>query len=168
MPFFPDVNAGDPFIPDARLSNEVRHIVNRMNGFLSGTITAGKTTGSLCIKGYNPTSDETIAAGNVVIIPEGPIVEDAFPVATMIDGEYHMLVDSWGIAQEEIGPKKVGYVLVMGAAIVPIISETGTDTFEYVKPVAGGGSFKKAKRGIAKYIRPIGLDFRRHFFRHGL
>lgn len=156
MPFFPDVNAGDPFVPNARLSNEVRHIVNRMNGFLSGTITAGKTTGSLCIKGYNPTSDETIAAGNVVIIPEGPIVEDAFPVATMIDGEYHMLVDSWGIAQEKIGPKQVGSVLVMGAAIVPIISETGTDTFEYVKPVAGGGSFKKAKRGIAKYIRPIG------------
>jgi len=156
MGFFPDVNAGDQFVPNARLSNEVRHIVNRMNGFLSGTITAGKTTGSLCIKGYNPTSDETIAAGNVVIIPEGPIVEDAFPVATMIDGEYHMLVDSWGIAQEEIGPKQVGSVLVMGAAIVPIISETGTDTFEYVKPVAGGGSFKKAKRGIAKYIRPIG------------
>jgi hypothetical protein len=158
MGYWPDVNPGDTFQPNAKLENEVRHRLNEINGFLSGTITAGKTTSSLCIKGYNPTSDETIAAGDVVIIPEGPIVEDAFPVATMIDGEYHMLVDSWGIAQEEIGPKGIGSILIMGAAIVPIISETGTDTFDFVKPVGGGGSFKKAKSGIAKYLRPIGTN----------
>ena len=33
MAFFPDVTRGDKFKPDALLSNNVRHIVNAMNGF---------------------------------------------------------------------------------------------------------------------------------------
>ena len=159
MGFYPDVKPGDAFKPSAALENDVRHMINRINGFMGGTITAGKTIGSLCVKGYNPTSDETIAEGDVVAIPQGALSEDgSFPVATMTDDEYAKAVERWGIAQEEIGPGGVGAVLIMGAAIVPIVSETGTDTFDFVEPVGNGGSFKKSKRGIAKYVRPVGTD----------
>lgn len=159
MGFYPDVKPGDAFKPSAALENDVRHMINRINGFMGGTITAGKTIGSLCIKGYNPTSDETIAEGDVVSIPQGALSEDgSFPVATMTDDEYAKAVERWGIAQEEIGPGGVGAVLIMGSAIVPIVSETGTDTFDFVEPVGNGGSFKKAKRGIAKYVRPVGTN----------
>ena len=33
MPFYPDVSPGDPFKPNARLSNDIRHLVNAAHGF---------------------------------------------------------------------------------------------------------------------------------------
>ena len=33
MAFFPDVSPGDKFKPNALLSNNIRHIVNALNGF---------------------------------------------------------------------------------------------------------------------------------------
>lgn len=156
MSFYPDVNPGQNFEPSAQLENDVRRLVNR--GGLSGVRASvgGVQIENICINAYNPLN-VAIADGDVVSIPEGALSEGAFPVATLT--EHELWQNNWGIAQGEIGPHQYGSVLVMGAAIVPIVSETGTDTFEYVVPVGNGGSFKKSKRGIARYIRPVGTGY---------
>ena len=156
MSFYPDVNPGQNFEPSAQLENDVRRLVNR--GGLSGVRASvgGVQIENICINAYNPLN-VTIADGDAVSIPEGALSEGAFPVATLT--EHELWKNNWGIAQGEIGPHQYGSVLVMGAAIVPIVSETGTDTFEYVVPVGNGGSFKKSKRGIARFIRPVGTGY---------
>ena len=156
MGYWPDVNPGQAFQPSAQLENDVRHLVNQ--GGLSGVRASvgGVQIENICINASNPLN-VTIADGDAVSIPEGALSEGAFPVATLT--EHELWQNNWGIAQGEIGPHQYGSVLVMGAAIVPIVSETGTDTFEFVVPVGNGGSFKKSKRGIARYIRPVGTGY---------
>lgn len=156
MGSWPDVNPGQAFEPSAQLENDVRHLVNRRGLAGVRASVGGVQIENICINAYNPLN-VTIADGDAVSIPEGALSEGAFPVATLT--EHELWQNNWGIAQGEIGPHQYGSVLVMGAAIVPIVAETGTDTFEYVVPVGNGGSFKKSKRGIARYIRPVGTGY---------
>ena len=64
MAFFPDVTKGQNFKPSALLSNNVRHMVNSLNGFQNGGHAAANS-GVVRIQVYNASSGE-IPAGCAV------------------------------------------------------------------------------------------------------
>ena len=77
MAFFPDVSPGDRFKPNALLSNNVRHIVNALNGFNGKPVMA--TGGMIRIQVYN-NSGSTLTAGTAVNFSDsGSLCGEAVP-----------------------------------------------------------------------------------------
>ncbi len=119
MAYFPDVHKGDTFVPDALLSNNLRHIVNAMNGH-SGGITKGIFPNEIKIQVYNNTG-EILPAGTAVNFDEtGEFYEDAVPCK-----KFTVTDKNWGILTEEIAPEAIGSCIVSGRAKVTLSGGAG-------------------------------------------
>lgn len=113
MAFFPDVTRGDPFKPDALLSNNVRHIVNALNGFNAKPLMA--TGGMIRIQVYN-NSGSTIQAGTAVNFSEsGTMCDDAVPAVPLKD-----LAKPWGVLVNTLEAKVLGSCILCGPASVKL------------------------------------------------
>ena len=124
MAFFPDVSRGDTLRPNALLSNNVRHIVNAMNGFSAKPMLAAG--GMIRIQVYNNTSSK-IAAGTAVNFSEnGTLCDEAVPAEPLQDAS-----KSWGVVVNALKAKAMGSCILSGPANVTL-SGTG----DYAEPSA--------------------------------
>ena len=132
MGFFPDVAPGDRFQPLALLENNLRHLVNGVNGFTGG-IQHATSPATVRIPVYN--------AGTVVL-SSGCAVE--FPASSrMVDSSVPCKMFSsgtcWGVAGSTLNPGDMGYAIVAGPAQVSV----GGASSSYVEPIPGGsGGFR--------------------------
>jgi len=136
MAFFPDVTRGDKFKPNALLSNNVRHIVNAMNGFSAKPLFA--TGGMIRIQVYNNTST-VIAAGTAVNFSEnGNLCDDAVPAEPLKDA-----AKPWGVTVNPLKANAMGSCILCGPANVTL-SGTG----DYAEPSASNpASFTRGSTG---------------------
>ena len=78
MSFYPDVAPGDTFVPNAKLSNDVRHLVNAAHGF-QDCFQKGGSPGSVRISVFNAT-EEIIPQNTAVVFssdaPRGEACDD--------------------------------------------------------------------------------------------
>ena len=119
MAFFPDVNPGDKFKPNALLSNNVRHIVNALNGFNGKPVMA--TGGMIRIQVYN-NSGSTLSAGTAVNFADsGSLCGEAVPAIKLKDTE-----KPWGVLVNQLKAKGIGSCILCGPAQVSL---TGSGDF---------------------------------------
>lgn len=123
MAFFPDVSRGDPFQPNALLSNNLRHIVNLLNGCQNGG-QLGSVSGIVKINVY---CTEALAAGTAVNFAEsGELCGDAVPCEKLKDSE-----KPWGVIVRDLEAEEIGSCIISGPARVSISGSSG----DYAKPV---------------------------------
>jgi len=119
MAFFPDVSPGDKFKPNALLSNNIRHIVNALNGFNSKPVMA--SGGMIRIQVYN-NSDSTLTAGTAVNFADGgSLCGEAVPAIKLKDTE-----KPWGVLVNQLKAKAIGSCILCGPAHVSL---TGSGDF---------------------------------------
>ena len=119
MAFFPDVSPGDKFKPNALLSNNVRHIVNALNGFNGKPVMA--TGGMIRIQVYN-ISGSTLTAGTAVNFADsGSLCGEAVPAIKLKDTE-----KPWGVLVNLLKSKAIGSCILCGPAQVSL---TGSGDF---------------------------------------
>ena len=84
MAFYGDVAPGEAFRPSAALSNDIRHLLNGLNGF-GGNHFGANGAGTVRIQAYNATDDE-IRAGTAVNFDDSkPMSGDAVPLRAFSD-----------------------------------------------------------------------------------
>ena len=125
MGYYPDVNPGDKFKPLAKLENDVRHIVNGMNGFHGGAIYA-VNPGVIRVSVYNTTSPASVLlAGTAVSLNlSGVIAGDAYPAIAYSDS-----LPCYGVLLKDLNPGECGTCVLSGLASVQIASTPATGNF---------------------------------------
>lgn len=114
MAYFPDVSRGQEFQPNSVLSNNVRHLVNSMNGFQSVGL-LGANGGIVRIQVYNNSSAE-IPAGTAVNFSEsGSLCGDAVPCEKLKD-----TAKPWGVTVLKLAAKEMGDCVISGPAQVTL------------------------------------------------
>jgi len=122
MAFFPDVQRGDDFKPNALLSNNIRHIVNALNGFAAKPMMA--TGGMIRIQVFN-NSGSTLTAGMAVNFSDsGSMCGEAVPAIKLKDTE-----KPWGVLVNELKAKAIGSCILCGPAKVSL-----TGSGDYAAP----------------------------------
>lgn len=110
MAYFPDVAPGDPFRPDAQLSNAVRGMVNARNRSSAGGQQASSSD-SLVI--WNASSNQ-IEAFSAINFPEGEtFLGEAVPAVPLFDETI-----PWGVSLGNIPPGGIGNCAVSGTVEV--------------------------------------------------
>lgn len=139
MGFYEDVKPGEAFKPSASLSNDVRHMLNRLNGFGGGPITAGNP-GVVRIPVYNTTS-AVLSEGKAVSIDiSGIIAGECYPAIAFSDE-----MPCYGVLAKDLNPAEVGDCILSGLAAVQIASTPATGN--YATPGAGG-VFTRGDEGV--------------------
>ena len=128
MAFFPDVSPGEIFKPNALLSNNVRHLINALNGFGGKPLAA--TGGMIRIQVYN-NSGSTISAGTAVNFSDsGSLCDNAVPAEPLTDP-----AKPWGVLVNQLESKGIGSCIICGPATVKV-SGTG----DYAAPTKSSPS----------------------------
>jgi len=108
MAFHSDVIPGESFTPSAALSNDVRHLINGLNGF-RGNQLGGNGSGRVRIQVYN-------ASG--IVLPQGtavgfdnslPRAGDAIPAIPVHDPS-----KPWGVVTQMMQPGEIGDCSISG------------------------------------------------------
>ena len=120
MAFFPDVLPGQDFIPSALLSNNVRQIVNSLNGY-QGKSLGAMGAGTVRIQIYNAL-ENSMDAGTAVNFPvEGVFCDAAIPAIALIDP-----TRPWGVVTQKLSPREMGDCIISGPVTVTV---TGNGDF---------------------------------------
>lgn len=123
MAFYPDVVRGEPFKPSAALSNDVRRLVNTLNGMQSGA-QRGSACGYSRITVYN-SSGLVIPSGSAVNFADNAnLCESIVPIVAFTDVER-----PWGVIQSKLEGGRSGACVVSG----PVFVET-SGSGDFVKP----------------------------------
>ncbi len=139
MAFYPDVSTGETFKPNAQLSNDVRHLINGMNGF-SSKATKNRRFDTMTIKCYNATT-ETIALGTAVSIDSTDVAVDEILPIVPYDGTTFS-----GVTQSTLLAGECGEVVVIGS-----VSVEATGSGDWVTPVTGG-TFIRSSSGVGRIL----------------
>lgn len=116
MAYFPDVSAGDTFIPNALLSNNVRRLVNTLNGFHAKPMPG--TCGMIRIPVY---CESELEGGTAVNFAEnGSFCGDAVPCEPLKDS-----AKPWGVVARHLAAKEIGDCIISGPATVKISTGNG-------------------------------------------
>lgn len=113
MAFFPDVSRGEKFQPNALLSNNVRHIVNALNGFNAKPMMA--TGGMIRIQVYNNTGSAITEGTAVNFTEKGALCDTAVPAEPLKD-----TAKPWGVLVNKLDPKAIGSCILCGPANVKL------------------------------------------------
>lgn len=116
MAFHPDVHSGEKFTPSVLLSNDVRHLVNRLDGFQSG-IQKGFYAGTTRVQVF---STSAIDAGTAVNFPGKALCDGAIRVEVFSDFRY-----PWGVVTKKLAKNEVGDCVISGPITVPITGTIG-------------------------------------------
>ena len=144
MSFYPDVSPGDPFKPNVRLSNDVRHLVNAAHGF-QDCRQKSVPFGSVRVSVYNA-STVNIPINSAVVFTTDALHGDVLPVKKAPAG-----TTEFGIIQKTLAPNECGSCLLIGTATVTLGSGTG----DFVKP-SSTKAFTRASSGTAKILYSTG------------
>ena len=129
MAFYGDVTPGEEFRPSAALSNDIRHLLNGLNGF-GGNPFGANGAGTVRIQAYNATGGE-IKAGTAVNFDDAkPMSGDAVPMKAFTDPKR-----PWGVVTQKLAEKEVGDCFISGPVTVAL-SGSG----DYAQPTAGNPS----------------------------
>lgn len=139
MAFFPDVTAGQEFQPDARLSNNIRHLINSMNGFNGGMI-SGQTAGQVKIQVRNDTGDTLYPGTAVNFVSSG---SDEIISAVKLSSRSKQ----WGVIPYQLESLEIGDCIVAGTAQVTL---SGTSKNPFAQPDIRDS--KEFKRGTGSPI----------------
>lgn len=127
MPYFPDVQPGDPFRPNARLSNAVRHMINTLDGFRAGQV-AEMPPSTVRVPVYNA-GEEQLDQGQIVNFAAKKILDDTlYPVIKAAN------LDTIGILEYPIAPNKTGTCIVSGPVLVNISISGSAATDKFAVP----------------------------------
>lgn len=114
MAFFPDVSRGDPFKPNVLLSNNVRHMINSLDGFRAGKF--WHSSNVIRVQVYNRSGRK---------IPGGCAVNFLYvntpsePEETMIPvEEYCDKSRPWGVLVNTLDPDETGSCIICGSVAV--------------------------------------------------
>lgn len=113
MAYFPDVTRGEPFKPNALLSNNLRRLVNAMNGFDAKPLAA--TGGMVRIQIYNNTGSAINAGTAVGFNSDASMCGDAIPAEPLKD-----VAKPWGVTVSRLESKAVGSCIISGPAAVNV------------------------------------------------
>lgn len=139
MGFYSDVKPGEPFRPSASLSNDVRHLLNQLNGF-GGGVNPAAAPGIVRIPVYNSTS-AVLSEGKAVSIDiSGIIAGECYPVIAFSDE-----IPCYGVLAKDLNPAEVGDCILSGLAVVQISSTPATGN--YATP-GTGGVFVRGDEGV--------------------
>ena len=144
MSFYPDVSPGDPFKPNVRLSNDVRHLVNAAHGF-QDCRQKSVPFGSVRVSVYNA-STVNIPINSAVVFTTDALHGDVLPVRKAPAG-----TTEFGIIQKTLAPNECGSCLLIGIATVTLGSGTG----DFVK-TSSTKAFTRASSGAAKILYSTG------------
>lgn len=137
MAFFPDVTKGQAFTPSALLSNNVRHMVNAMNGFQNVGILSANS-GIVRIQVYNNSSAEIPAGTAVNFVESGSLCGDAVPCEPMKDA-----AKPWGVTVLKLAAKEMGDCVISGPAQVTLSGSGG-----YARPsISSPSAFTRGSTG---------------------
>jgi len=114
MAFFPDVIQGQNFVPSAILSNNLRRIVNGLNGFQGNRLSA-TGAGTVRIQIYNAL-ENFIEAGTAVNFSEnGTFCDGAIPAVPLVDP-----AKPWGVVTQKLAPAEMGDCFISGPVTVSV------------------------------------------------
>lgn len=113
MAFFPDVSRGEPFQPNALLSNNVRHLINSLNGFNARPMMA--TGGMIRIQVYNNSSSAIVEGTAVNFTEKGTLCDNAVPAEPLKD-----TAKPWGVLVNKLEAKAIGSCILCGPANVKL------------------------------------------------
>jgi len=119
MAFFPDVVKGQTFTPSALLSNNVRHLINTLNGFQGHGIVGG-SSGMVRIQVYNNTGADIAAGCAVNFTDGGSLCGDAVPAEPLKDA-----TKPWGVVPVKLAAKQMGDCIISGPATVTLSGNGG-------------------------------------------
>jgi len=136
MAFFPDVSPGQDFVPSALLSNNVRRIVNSLNGHRGKGLDA-MGAGTVRIQIYNAL-ENALEAGTAVNFPgEGVFCDGAVPAIALADPGR-----PWGVVTQRLSPAEMGDCIISGPVMVSV---TGNGDFAQPVPETPGVFTRGAK-----------------------
>lgn len=144
MSFYPDVSPGDPFKPNVRLSNDVRHLVNAAHGF-QDCRQKSIPFGSVRVSVYNA-STVSIPINSAVVFTTDALHGDVLPVKKAPAG-----TPEFGIIQKTLAPNECGSCLLIGTAVVTVSGTSGN----FVTP-GESRTFVRASSGTAKILHSTG------------
>jgi len=140
MSFYPDVSPGDPFKPNAKLSNDVRHLVNAAHGF-QDCFQKGGSPGAVRVSVFNAT-EESIPQNTAVIFTSDAPRGEVLPVKPAPSG-----TTDFGILLKTLAPKECGSCLLIGTTTVTLSGGSGN----YVK-TGEARTFVRASSGSARIL----------------
>ncbi len=122
MAYFPEVAPGEKFSPSAKLSNNVRRLLNNQIGmFRAGALGAAPSAVSY-VTVWNTTSS-AFPAGSAVAFSEEKdqtMTGEAIPAVAVSDAN-----KPWGICMEAIPADGIGSVIVAGPAEIKLKGDSG-------------------------------------------
>ena len=150
MAFYPHVNPGEKFIPNCRLENDVRDMVNSFHG--QGALpSAGVRENRLTVTVYNATEEELPSGCAVSIAGDSDVGELMELPCRRFDGD---TLHTWGVLVKELRPGESGACVIAGILSVPLDAAPGSSELCHVMPCLqddGIQSFSLAPAG-AKVI----------------
>ena len=137
MAFYPSVKPGDPFRPNAALSNDVRKLINGLSCFSAGSL-VNQYFGSVRVHVYNSGTEKIRTGTFVVPDSEADFKEDVIPVTL---GESNSL-NVW-YSMSDMEKNSVGECIVRGSLIV-----TAEGKGDYAMPVINSNRVKLGSEGF--------------------
>lgn len=142
MGFWPDVKRGDKVQHHMVLENNVRHLINSLNGFGSG-IGRSSGNGVVRIQIWNA-SNTVLAAGQPVAFDSTKgLCGDALPAVKVTDKE-----KPWGVCVQALPVNGMGDCIISGPAVVSLSGSSG----DYAEPVVNGTGFARSETGTARVL----------------
>lgn len=112
MAFYGDVSPGEAFTPSAALSNDIRHLLNSLDGFRAAPFGA-TGGGTVRIQIYNA-SETPMAAGEAVNFDDAKGMADGtVPAMRLIDPRR-----PWGVVTQALGANEAGDCIISGPVAV--------------------------------------------------
>lgn len=142
MGFWPDVKRGDVVTHHMVLENNVRHLINSLNGFGAGAM-GGGNSGVVRVQVWNASGSNLTAGQPVAFDSEKELSGEAIPVVKVTD-----VKKPWGVLVNALAARAHGDCIVAGPASVKLSGSSG----DYAKPDTGGSGFKRADTGTARVL----------------
>lgn len=126
MAFYPDVHTGEAFSPSAALSNDVRHLINGLNG-CGGNAVMQNSPGTVRIQVCNGT-DTPLFKGTAVNFGGMHVTEDIALAVGFTDP-----AKPWGVVTQALAPGEIGDCCISGPVCVAL---AGTGSYAQPSPAS--------------------------------
>ena len=138
MAYWPDVTRGEKVQHHMLLENNIRHMINSLDGFGS-TPNRGSSNGVVRIPIWN-SSNAAFSAGQPVSFDSSKaLCGDAVPAVPVTDKK-----KPWGVCEKYIEPNGIGECIISGYARVSITGSNG----DKAEPYGSGTSFIRGNSGV--------------------
>lgn len=142
MGYWPDVQRGQAVERSALLENDVRDVVNGMNGFTAGA-SRRPNSGVVRVQVWNASGSSLPGLAPVAFDMSKQMAGNAFPVVRVTDPS-----KPYGVLSQPLASREIGDCIIYGPAKIMISTGTG----EYAVPVVGGDRFNMQAAGSARLI----------------